>query len=196
MEAHTSCVAYERNLHRKCNLTSPFEAFAFLSPPSPIHNKALTHPSLLMYVCLFRSKNAVGCKRDKFQLITCHEGIEGSRGLTYSSFNLGARWGGWSTPPLGRFYPGLTRYPLYRRVVGPQGRSGRVQIISRPLGFDARIVTGHSESYAVCAIPVHYNSVAVMMTIVKVMPKNGAFTLEQSELIKSARHVDTSCHGC
>jgi len=104
----------------------------------------------------------------------------------YSFFNLGARWGGWSKPPVGRFYPGLTRYPLYRRVVGLQGRSIRVQKILQPLGFDPRIVTGHNESYAVCAIPAHYNSVAVMMIIVKVMPKNGAFTLEQSELIKSA----------
>jgi hypothetical protein len=72
---------------------------------------------------------------------------------------------------------------LYRRVVGPQGRSGRVQNISWPLGFDPLIVTGHSESYAVCAIPAHYNSVAVMMVILKVMPKNCAFTLEQSELV-------------
>ena len=34
------------------------------------------------------------------------------------------------------FTPGKTRYPLYRRVGGPQGRSGWVQKISPPPGFD------------------------------------------------------------
>jgi hypothetical protein len=31
--------------------------------------------------------------------------------------------------------PGKTRYPLYRRLGGPQGRSGRVIKISPPPGF-------------------------------------------------------------
>jgi hypothetical protein len=34
--------------------------------------------------------------------------------------------------------PGKTRYPLYRRLGGRQGRSGRVRKISPPLGFDPR----------------------------------------------------------
>jgi len=56
-------------------------------------------------------------------------GVEVKR---YSFFNLGARWGGgWSTPRPGRFTPGReTQYPLYRRVGGPQGRSGRLWKIS------------------------------------------------------------------
>jgi hypothetical protein len=37
----------------------------------------------------------------------------------------------------GRFLsPGKTRYPLYRRLGGPQGRSGQVRKISPPPGFD------------------------------------------------------------
>jgi hypothetical protein len=36
--------------------------------------------------------------------------------------------------------PGKTRYPLYRRLGGPQGRSGRVRKISPPPGFDPRAV--------------------------------------------------------
>ena len=36
--------------------------------------------------------------------------------------------------------PGKTRYPLYRRLSGPQGRSGQVRKISSPPGFDARTV--------------------------------------------------------
>ena len=36
--------------------------------------------------------------------------------------------------------PGKTRYPLYRRLGGPQDRSGRVRKISAPSGFDPPIV--------------------------------------------------------
>ena len=34
--------------------------------------------------------------------------------------------------------PGKTRYPLYRRLGGPQGRCERVRKISLPPGFDPR----------------------------------------------------------
>ena len=37
--------------------------------------------------------------------------------------------------------PGKTRYPFYRRVGGPQGRSGRVRKISPSSGFDPRIAS-------------------------------------------------------
>ena len=33
--------------------------------------------------------------------------------------------------------PGKTQYPLYRRLGGPQGRSGQVRKISPPPEFDA-----------------------------------------------------------
>jgi hypothetical protein len=36
--------------------------------------------------------------------------------------------------------PGKTQYPMYRRLGGPQGLSGRVQKISPPPGFDHRPV--------------------------------------------------------
>jgi hypothetical protein len=36
--------------------------------------------------------------------------------------------------------PGKTRYPLHRRLAGPQGRSGQVRKISPPPGFDPRTV--------------------------------------------------------
>jgi len=50
--------------------------------------------------------------------------------LELSTFNLGARWG-WvvSSTPRPLCPPGKTRYPLYRRLGGPQGRSGRVQYL-------------------------------------------------------------------
>jgi hypothetical protein len=36
--------------------------------------------------------------------------------------------------------PGKTRYPLYRRLGGSQGRAGRLRKISPPPGFDPRTV--------------------------------------------------------
>jgi hypothetical protein len=36
--------------------------------------------------------------------------------------------------------PGKTRYPLYRRLCGPQGRSGWVRNIWPPPGFDPQTV--------------------------------------------------------
>jgi hypothetical protein len=43
--------------------------------------------------------------------------------------------------------PGRTRYPLYRRMGGPQARFGRVQKILPPPGFDHRIVQPVTSRY-------------------------------------------------
>ena len=44
--------------------------------------------------------------------------------------------------------PGKTRYSLYRRLGGPQGRSGRVRKISPPPGLDPRTVQPVASRYA------------------------------------------------
>ena len=49
--------------------------------------------------------------------------------------------------------PGKNRYPLYRGLGGPQGRSGRVRKISPPPGFDHRTVQPVANRYTDCAIP-------------------------------------------
>ena len=57
---------------------------------------------------------------------------------------------GWSTPR-----PGIgTRYPLHRRLGGPQGRSGRVRKISPAPGFDSRTVQPVASRYTDWAVPV------------------------------------------
>ena len=48
-----------------------------------------------------------------------------------------------------------TRYPLYRRLGGPQARSGRVQKISPPLRFDPRTIQPVASRYTNYAIPTH-----------------------------------------
>jgi hypothetical protein len=51
-----------------------------------------------------------------------------------------------------------TRYPLYRRLGGSKGRSGRVRKISLPMGLDPRTVHPVTSSYTDWAIPARINS--------------------------------------
>ena len=43
--------------------------------------------------------------------------------------------------------PGKMRYPLYRRLCGPQGQSGQVRKISPPPGFDPRAIQPIADRY-------------------------------------------------
>jgi hypothetical protein len=66
---------------------------------------------------------------------TGHGSPEGEQRYSSAlSVTLALDRGGWSKPSPGRFTPGReTRYPWYRRLGGPKGRSGRVRKISPPL---------------------------------------------------------------
>ena len=71
------------------------------------------------------------------------------RGIALLFHDVALEGGEWSEARPGRtLSPGQTRYPLYRRLGGPQGRSGQVRKISPPPGFDP----GPSSPYSV-AIP-------------------------------------------
>ena len=62
------------------------------------------------------------------------------RGINLLFHDRGTRRGEWSAARPGRTLPlGKTRYPLYRRLGGPQGRSVRAENLSPP-GFDPRTV--------------------------------------------------------
>ena len=50
--------------------------------------------------------------------------------------------------------PGKTRYPLYRRLGGPQGRSGRVRKISPHTGIRSPDFQPVASRYTDWAIPV------------------------------------------
>jgi hypothetical protein len=50
-----------------------------------------------------------------------------------------------------------TRNPLYGRLSEPQGRSRRVQRISRLPGFDPGSVEPIASRYTDCSIPAHYD---------------------------------------
>ena len=59
--------------------------------------------------------------------------------------------------------PGKTQYPLYIRLSGPQGRSGQVQKISPPPGFDPRTVQSVTSCCTDWTIPA-YKSAVVYQT--------------------------------
>ena len=62
------------------------------------------------------------------------------RGIVILSHDRGTRRGEWPASRARRSLPtGKTRYPLYRRLDGPQARSGRPEILAPP-GFDSRTV--------------------------------------------------------
>ena len=78
-----------------------------------------------------------------------HEGPEGEQ-IYSSTLSLTSALdgGGLLTSRPGRFTPWKdTRYPLYRRLDGPQGRSGQVRKNSPPLGFDPRTVQPAANCY-------------------------------------------------
>jgi hypothetical protein len=59
------------------------------------------------------------------------------RGIALLFHDLDTRRGEWSAARPGRIlHPGRKRYPLYRRLGGPHGRSGHEPKMSQPSGFD------------------------------------------------------------
>jgi hypothetical protein len=72
----------------------------------------------------------------------------GSRGIALPFHDHGTRRGEGSASRPGRSLPpGKTRYPLYRRLRGPQGRSGQLREISPPPGFYPRTVQPIANRY-------------------------------------------------
>ena len=61
--------------------------------------------------------------------------------------------GGGQRYALAALPPVKSRYPLYRRMGGPQGRSARMRKILPPPGFDPRTVQPLASRYTDCAIP-------------------------------------------
>ena len=87
-------------------------------------------------------KDSIAKVKAKAHPRTGHEGPEWEERYSCTfSLTSALDWGGWSKPRPGRFTPGIeTRYPLYRRLGGLQGRSGLVRKISPPPEFDPRTV--------------------------------------------------------
>jgi len=83
------------------------------------------------------------------RLCTGRSAHRGSRGIALLFLDHGTRRGEGSASRPGRSLPpGKTRYPLYRRLSGSQGRSGQVPKISPPPpGYDPRTVQAVASRY-------------------------------------------------
>ena len=90
-----------------------------------------------------------GIGKGKVYPRTGHEGPEGGQMYSSTPPSTSTLMGGVSVQghTLAALPPRKPRYPLYRRLGGPQGRSGRVQKISPPPGFDPRTVQSVASRY-------------------------------------------------
>ena len=82
------------------------------------------------------------------RLCTGRTAHRGSRGIALLFLDHGTRRGEGSASRPGRpLPPRETRYPLYRRLGGPQGHSGQVREISAPPEFDPRTLQPIASRY-------------------------------------------------
>jgi len=86
--------------------------------------------------------------KGKFHLITCHEGPQREWRYNYTlPFTSALDEVGVQRHAPAALPPGKTRYPLYTRVGGPQGQSGRVRKTSPLPEFDPRTVQSVASRY-------------------------------------------------
>ena len=91
------------------------------------------------------------------RLCTGRTAHRGSRGIALPFHDHGTRRCEESASCPGRSVPpGKTRYPLYRRLGGPQGRSGQVRKISLPTGIRSPDRPARSQALYRLCYPAHY----------------------------------------
>ena len=80
------------------------------------------------------------------------------RGIALLFHDCGTRRGEWSAARPGRTLPlGKTQYRFYRRLGGPQGRSGRAENLV-PIGIRLRTVQPVAQSLYRLSYPDHNNN--------------------------------------
>jgi hypothetical protein len=117
----------------------------------------------LPWIVLGKVKVKVKCTRvQALKLCTGRAAHRGSRGLALPFHGHGTRRGwGVSVTLRPLFTPRKTRYPLYRRLGGPQGCSGQVRNILPPPRFDPRTVQPVASCYTDCATRPTMNHVTM-----------------------------------
>jgi len=112
-------------------------------------NRLLLPLLLLLLLFSYMAKVKVRCTLvQALRLCTSSTAHKGSRGIALLFLDHATIRSEGSASRAGRSLPpGKTRYPLYRRLGGPQGRSGQVRKISPPPpGFDPRTVQPVAQS--------------------------------------------------
>ena len=123
------------------------------------------------HICLLKVKVKCNLART-LRLCTGRTAHRGSRGVEvqlYPFTTTALEWGVGSASRPGRSLPPeKTRYPLYRRLGGPQGRSGQVRKISPSPGFDPRTVQPVASRYTDYATrPIAYYRPNILLRIQK-----------------------------
>jgi hypothetical protein len=110
--------------------------------------------------------------------------------MTTLSWPTAIEGGDWSASRTGRSLPPeKTRYPLYRRLDRPQGRSGEVRKISPPRGFDPRtyqLVASRYTDYATRPTNIIV-SLWISYRIIIVIDRNELFPVIWGEFTKLIR---------
>ena len=88
--------------------------------------------------------------------------------------------------------PGKTRYPLYRRLGGPQGRSGRVRKISPPPEFDPRTVQPVASRYTNWTFPALHIHIFILILIFYLSVEH--FCLPHTLLQQKSSHFFYICN--
>jgi hypothetical protein len=89
--------------------------------------------------------------------------------------------------------PGKTRYPLYRRLGGPQGRCDQVRKISPPPGFDPRTVQPVASRYTDWATRPTYR--IGLLKWESISFKMGQESLQYSVLFWICSHLKLHLHS-
>ena len=115
-----------------------------------------------------------------------------SRGIVLPFHDHGTRTGEGSASRPGRSLPpGKTRYPLYRRLGGPQSRSGQVRKISPPTGIRSPDRPTRSQSLYRLSYPAH-NEIYLLIKYIKSVLWRVAKYLSY---IEEARCLKVKCTG-
>ena len=80
--------------------------------------------------------------------------------------------------------PGKTRYPLYRRLGGPQGRSGRVWKISPLPGFDPRTLSESQRRLSCPSSSIPFINLQIHMCL-----PNGTIVWWQNEMGVNMKNI-------
>jgi hypothetical protein len=100
----------------------------------------------------------------------------GSRGIFYPCLTTTLEGGEGSVScPSHSLPPGKTRCPLYRRMGGPQGRSGQVRKISPPPGFNPWTVQPVASRYTSNKVVHHKLSIMVQFNHEEINDNHNAF---------------------
>ena len=120
------------------------------------------------------------------RLCTGRTAHRGSTGIALPFYDHGTRRGwGVSVTLRPLFTPRKTRYPLYRRLGGPQGRSGQVRKISPPTRIRSPDRPARSQSLYWLSYPAHF----ISSKLVFILCSRGSVLFFNEKLLRASTNA-------